>query len=301
MNNKKLAIIGIAVFVVVLIIIAALRLVTPEDNWLCVNGEWVKHGQPSSPPPATGCDANVVPNKDEPQAEANIIVAQPKENNSVGLPLIIKGKARVFENVFSYRIKNEDGSLLYENNGYANSPDMGQFGDFEISVNYPEPKSGKGIVEVFEYSAKDGSEINKVITPVIFSKVEAMEIRAYFGNSKKDPNVLDCAKEFAVERRIPKTDAPDRAALEELLKGVNALEGKDGYFTNINSGVKIQKLTIEDGIAKVDFDKTLEEAVGGSCRVTAISAQITETLKQFPTVKKVIISIDGRTEDILQP
>ena len=33
----------------------------------------------------------------------------------------------------------------------------------------------------------------------------------------------------------------------------------------------------------------------------AIRVQITETLEQFPTVDSVIISIDGRTEDILQP
>jgi putative hemolysin len=32
-----------------------LRFSTPEDNWLCVNGEWTKHGQPDSPAPTTGC------------------------------------------------------------------------------------------------------------------------------------------------------------------------------------------------------------------------------------------------------
>jgi len=73
------------------------------------------------------------------------------------------------------------------------------------------------------------------------------------------------------------------------------------YFTSICPCVKIQKLTIADGIAKVDFDQVLENAVGGSCRVTAIRAQINETLKQFSTVKEVIISVNGRTEDILQP
>lgn len=51
----------------------------------------------------------------------------------------------------------------------------------------------------------------------------------------------------------------------------------------------------------IDFDERLEFQVGGSCRVAAISAQIRETLKQFPQVKEVIISINGRTEDILQP
>jgi spore germination protein GerM len=45
----------------------------------------------------------------------------------------------------------------------------------------------------------------------------------------------------------------------------------------------------------------LEFQVGGSCRVAAIRAQITDTLKQFPPVDEVIISIDDRTEDILQP
>ncbi|MCX6760220.1 MAG: GerMN domain-containing protein, partial [Candidatus Nealsonbacteria bacterium] len=69
----------------------------------------------------------------------------------------------------------------------------------------------------------------------------------------------------------------------------------------INTGVKIQKLTIENGIAKVDFDEQLENGVGGSCKVSAIRAQITQTLKQLSTVMSVIISINGRTEDILQP
>jgi len=41
--------------------------------------------------------------------------------------------------------------------------------------------------------------------------------------------------------------------------------------------------------------------VAGSCRVGAIRAQIEETLKQFPTVQNVIISVNGNTENILEP
>ena len=65
--------------------------------------------------------------------------------------------------------------------------------------------------------------------------------------------------------------------------------------------MRIQSLTIENSVAKVDFDEQLEFQVGGSCRVTAIRAQIRETLKQFPIIDSVIISINGRTEDVLQP
>lgn len=130
---------------------------------------------------------------------------------------------------------------------------------------------------------------------------ESMTVKVFFGNSILDPEVLDCQKVFPVERKVPKTLAVAGAALEELLKGPSASEKEQGFGTSINPGVKIQKLTIEDGVAKVDFDEQLEFQVGGSCRVTAIRAQITQTLKQFSTVQNVIISLDGRTEDILQP
>ncbi|MFH0854504.1 MAG: GerMN domain-containing protein [bacterium] len=131
-------------------------------------------------------------------------------------------------------------------------------------------------------------------------EAETIKVKVYFNNSMMDPE-FSCNKVFPVEREVPKTQAAARAALEELLKGPIDEDKKQDFFTNINSGVKIQKLTVENGVAKVDFDEQLEFQVGGSCRVAAIRAQITETLKQFPTVNKVIISINGRTEDILQP
>jgi spore germination protein GerM len=88
--------------------------------------------------------------------------------------------------------------------------------------------------------------------------------------------------------------------LEYLLQGPAENEKKE-FFTSINPGVKVNSLEIEDGIAKVDFSKEIEEDAGGSCRVLSIRAQITETLKQFPTVKNVVISVDGRVDDALQP
>jgi len=130
--------------------------------------------------------------------------------------------------------------------------------------------------------------------------IEYITVEAFFNNDRMDPE-FSCNKVFPVERKIIKTQAVARAALEELLKGVSDQEKTEGFFTSINPGVKIQKLSIDNGVAKVEFDEQLEFQVGGSCRVSAIRAQITQTLKQFSTVQNVIISIDGRTEDILQP
>jgi uncharacterized membrane protein len=36
-------------------IVFGLRLFSGEDDWLCQNGQWVKHGQPSFPAPAVEC------------------------------------------------------------------------------------------------------------------------------------------------------------------------------------------------------------------------------------------------------
>lgn len=130
--------------------------------------------------------------------------------------------------------------------------------------------------------------------------LETMAVKVYFNNSNLDPE-YSCNKVFPVEREIKKTAAVARAALEELLRGATEADKQEGFFTSINPGVKIQKLAIENKTARVDFDEQLEFQMGGSCRVAAIRAQITQTLKQFPTIENVIISIDGETETILQP
>lgn len=131
-------------------------------------------------------------------------------------------------------------------------------------------------------------------------KEENMSVLVYFANDKLDPEV-SCQKVFPVERQVSKTVQVAEAAINELLKGVSSEEKILGYTTLINDGVKLNHISIEGGVAKVDFDKKIEEAVGGSCRTGMIIRQITETLKQFDTVKEVVISVEGRIEDILQP
>jgi|SRR3989339_55210 len=130
--------------------------------------------------------------------------------------------------------------------------------------------------------------------------IETQTLKVFFNNNQLDPE-YSCVKVFPVERELEKTKAPARKALELLLLGPSEKEKQEGYMTTISPNVKIQSLVIENGMAKVDFDETLEFQVGGSCRVSSIRAEITQTLKQFATVDDVIISINGRTEDILQP
>ncbi len=130
-----------------------------------------------------------------------------------------------------------------------------------------------------------------------------ISLKIFFSNNQLDPEI-SCVKVFPVLRQIGADNNRTNfytAVLEFLLRGPGEKEKSTGYFTSINLGVKVQKISFQEGILNVDFSEELEREVGGSCRVSAIRAQIIETLKQFPEVKDVKISVNGRSEDILQP
>jgi len=233
---------------------------------------------------------------------ANIQVTLPDKNDAIGLPLTIKGYARVFENQFAYRVKDQDGTVLTEGFAMSDAADSGVFGAFTIVANYPAPKGTKGTVEVFEYSAKDGSEVNKVSVPVSFAAVSSQNVAVYFTNEKKSGSSTDCALVYPVTRRVAKTEAIGRAALDELLRGVDVTEEKEGFTSSLNRGSVIKMLDIKNGTATVRFNDVFQAGVAGSCRVTAIRSQIESTLKQFPTVKRVVIEVEGMpTDEVLQP
>lgn len=55
LSDKKL---WYAVFIFIIffvLAIATLRLFSGEDNWICKNGQWIKHGQPDFPAPTIPC------------------------------------------------------------------------------------------------------------------------------------------------------------------------------------------------------------------------------------------------------
>ncbi|OGM10846.1 hypothetical protein A2Z22_03105 [Candidatus Woesebacteria bacterium RBG_16_34_12] len=59
---KKIIVVAVLLVVFLIGVVFFLRLVIggPEDTWICVNGEWVKHGNPSSPKPDMGCGSKIV-------------------------------------------------------------------------------------------------------------------------------------------------------------------------------------------------------------------------------------------------
>ena len=94
-------------------------------------------------------------------------IQQPKPFDIVGNPVLVAGIAQGFEATVQYRV--HDGHD--ERTGFFNvGGGTGEHGQFQIAVDV----SGAAFaldrlfVEIYEESANDGSEINKVIVPVIY-------------------------------------------------------------------------------------------------------------------------------------
>lgn len=208
-----------------------------------------------------------------------------------------------FEGEFPIRIINEDMEILETLTARATeSWTTSELVPFEFNLD-SNIEDTTNIILRFEKSNPSGLKENDdyIDFPIVLSvSIKYMDVNVYFPNTQKG-STEDCSLVFPVTRKIQQTVAVGRASLEELFSGVTEDDMTLGYYTNINEGVQIQDLTISSGVATVDFNQALQEGVGGSCKVTSIRAQIEETLKQFPTVETVIISIDGEVEDILQP
>jgi hypothetical protein len=239
-----------------------------------------------------------------------ILITSPRPNQEIFSPLVITGQARgswFFEASFPVELYDKDGKLIGSTIAQAKPITKEgwmtkEFVPFEakLNINYSTSTTGTLILKKDNPSGLPEND-DKLIVPVKLTPALArMKIKVFFNNNKLDPETT-CTKVFPVEREITRTEATARAAITSLLFGLNSAEAKSGFSTSINPNVKLNSITIEDGVAKADFSKELEAGVGGSCRVAVIRAQITETLKQFSTVKDVVISIDGRAKDILQP
>lgn len=237
-----------------------------------------------------------------------IQIFSPKEHEVVSSPLKIAGAVNGngwtgFEGqVGTVRLLDNSGKELALGILTATTNWMQLPTNFETTLFFDYPGDGSGQLVFYNENASGEPKRDKTyVVPVTLTKSSGAtsKFKVYFNSN--DDVTLDCEKVLPLERQVSKTEAIARVALEQLIKGPTDLEKNAGFITNINSGTKIQSLVIEDGVAKVDFNEELQKGVAGSCNVLAIRAQITETLKQFSTVKSVIISIHGKTEGILQP
>lgn len=233
--------------------------------------------------------------------DSNIIVTQPLSNDVVSSPIMVTGRAKLLKGLISLRLRDVWDNIIATSTAIVNNDDS-NWGQYSARLEFNLPSSQSGWLEVYNQNPTDGSNQDLIRLPIVFKEYQKPKVKFYFSNINEDPGLLDCGKVYPLEREIEADKQLLDSVVDELLTGLTEAEMKAGFITNIpETGLAVQKTEIKDGILYIDFNQALQEGVGGSCRVTAIRAQIVETFMQFQGVDEVVISIDGKTEDILQP
>jgi nucleoid-associated protein YgaU len=98
-----------------------------------------------------------------------ISVRHPKAHDIVDDPVEVAGVGTGFEGTLSARLRDAAGHELATKSFAAGG--TGIWGNFFFRIDVPGvPAKARGTLEVYEVSAKDGSEIHKHVIPILFGR-----------------------------------------------------------------------------------------------------------------------------------
>ncbi len=275
---------------------------------------------PSSPCPACPeCD------------EEALLITSPKLGERISSPVRVAGiSVPTFEQNLVIQVIGADGSVIGQGTTII-AADWGQRGPFEAQVTFTSPLSEEpGRIIVFDTSARDGGLVHlssvevRLAGPSEIPAVETLQpytIEVYFSHTSMSESIT-CV--LPVTRTVSGGGRAEWLALEALLEGPTPEEEAQGFLTSIpdleevaafrqrviESGepapylgdrVQLQALRIEDATAYADFSAEMKAYGGGSLRVMCIRQEVTKTLEQFPGIERVVISIEGQSEGVLEP
>ncbi len=187
---------------------------------------------------------------------------------------------------------------------------------YEVEFNFLSAFAGYGPVEDDEMAAQvqtpheivvtvEEGEVIRAVTDGIYDEMAQEFIEEEPGEGMISMEIYFYVVEDGMEslasvvREMPIPQEKHVTALNELLEGPSEEERAEGYATAIDEETTLLDFYVEDNVGFADFSEELDAS--GSATVTLIRDQITSTLLQFEELEEVVISIEGETEEILQP
>lgn len=244
------------------------------------------------------------------QPSSNIHLDSPVPGTGVTLPAHVALRGAAPGDQLVARLIYRSGTVLEQRLNVVTGPDgVGyavanmSWSSFEGGPPGPTP-AGRA---TFQIARTDGTVLKSFTVHILPDSATRLVDVAWIAPDTGDLIVF--------KQAIHRTPRIGTAALRELVAGPpdGNLAGADTAFPSLeeilhyagrqpNWGyqVKLLSLNIRDGVATANFSKELRAYGGGSERVQRIHNQIERTLKQFPTVRSVVVQIEGDS-NALQP
>lgn len=229
--------------------------------------------------------------------ESNVILDRPPNGTTIAEnPMVVRGRARTFENHVEIRVEDASGQIVTETFATTRG-ELGSFNPFEKEIFFTRDPGESVTITLIERSARDGS-IRTTDSSRVRVDIAKKPLTLYFPTQKGDPN--DCSSVDSVVRNLPVSVAAARLALEALIGGPTRAERVIGATDPFPDGVEIRSVNLRNGTLTVDFNEPLGN-VGGSCRAIAIRASVEQTLRAIEGVERVVITAMGEEGTALQP
>jgi nucleoid-associated protein YgaU len=95
-------------------------------------------------------------------------VRQPQPFDLVDDPVEVCGVGTAFEATFAARVRDANGTEIVQVPFSAGG--TGIWGNYHVTLDTGVPTTPQGTLEVYGFSAQDGSEVDKVIVPITFGR-----------------------------------------------------------------------------------------------------------------------------------
>lgn len=131
------------------------------------------------------------------------------------------------------------------------------------------------------------------------AKAKTTEVKVYLvalGDNGKRGKKIGCEDSLvAVTRKVKPTAAPLRAALDELLSMPKEYP-EDSSLNNfwLGRNLRVKSVAVSRGTATIRITGE-GPFIAGVCDEPRVISQIEETARQFPTVRRVKVFVNGRT------
>jgi len=98
-----------------------------------------------------------------------ISVRHPRPHDIVDDPVAVAGVGTGFEGTLQARLRNAAGAEIAQRHFQAGG--SGIWGNFFFRIDVPSvPARARGVLEVYEVSAENGSEVNKRVIPIVYGR-----------------------------------------------------------------------------------------------------------------------------------
>lgn len=254
------------------------------EGWMCPKEQTCTSYEPSATAQGAIGVCRLKPDE-KPAVQVNVMLDRDLSHELLTSPFEVAGTVSAPNASVKWQLADANGVLLAS--GDLLSDDEGKFAlrSFILTV----PKTSTGTLE-----------IGALKLPVRLPTA-TMTIKYYSGQYIDGAALdLDCSTVHEQTATVVRSSLPVETTLRYLLaRNIWESEPRVSY---IPRDTRLESIKVSGGTATVVLSPELQNYGGGSCNVEAIRAQIETTLKQFSSVKQVVIIEDGKTEaETLQP